>query len=321
MKVFLAGATGAIGRQLVPALIEAGHRVSGISRTEPGAALLRAQGASAAVCDVFDNEGLAAVMQDTKPDAVIHQMTAIPAMMSPRRIAKDLAATNRLRESGTTLLMDAAVAAGARKFIAQSISFIYSPGNPTPATEDEPLYLDAPRMYRPMVDAVQACERTTLDTPGIEGTVLRYGYFYGPGTIYARDGSFTEGVRRGRIPLVGAGSGVYSFVHIRDAATATVAALDVAGGTYNIVDDEPAPVSEWLPYFAALLGARVPARVPAILGRIVGGSYLSYLMNEQRGASNALAKSRLGWQPLFPSWRTGFPADLEYDPEQRSRMP
>ncbi len=311
MKVFLAGASGAIGQQLVPLLIEAGHSVSGISRTQAGAATLRARGAGAEVCDVYDDERLAAVVRDAKPDAVIHQMTAIPAMMHPRRIARDMAATNRLRESGTTLLMDVALAAGARRFIAQSISFIYAPGDAAPATEDQPLYLDAPRNYRPMIEAVQACERTTLETPGIEGTVLRYGYFYGPGTIYAVDGSFTEGVRRGRIPLVGAGRGVYSFIHIRDAATATVAALDVTGGIYNIVDDDPAPVSEWLPYFAGLLGAKVPMRVPAILGRIVGGSYLSYLMNEQRGASNALAKSKLGWQPLFPSWRTGFAAHLE----------
>lgn len=311
MKVFLAGGSGAIGRQLVPRLIEHGHRVTGISRTEAGAALLRSLGAGAAVCDVFDSAGLGTVMQDAEPDAVIHQMTAIPAMLHPRRIAADMAATNRLRESGTRILMDAAVACGARKFIAQGISFIYEPGSSLLATEETPLYTDAPKAFRPLVEAAESCERTTLETPGIEGTVLRYGYFYGPGTIYAGGGSFAEGVRRSRIPIVGKGSGVFSFVHVGDAADATVAALDRAGGTYNIVDDEPAPVSEWLPEYARFLGARAPARIPALVGRILGGSYLSYMMTGQRGASNSLVKDELHWRPCFASWRDGFRAELD----------
>ena len=310
MKVFIAGGTGVIGRQLVPRLVAEGYIVTAISRSDAGVGWLRDQGALAELCDVFDAARLQRLVAQCRPDAVMHQMTDISPNMHPRRVGEDMSTTNRLRTEGTRLLANAATSSGARRFIVQSIAFLYAPDHPSPASERTPLYREAPAAYRPMVDAVTQCEEVTLGTAGIEGTVLRYGYFYGAGTIYARDGTFANGVMQRRIPLVGDGAGVYSFIHVSDAAAATVAALQADAGIYNVVDDEPAAVREWLPCYASVLGARPPVRIPALIGRMAGGSYLTYLMNRQIGASNLLAKSHLGWRPRYASWREGFKSEF-----------
>ncbi len=221
---------------------------------------------------------------------------------------RDMAATNRLRAEVTALLVDAAVAAGARRFISQSIAFVYRarPGQTTPAEEDEPLFCDAPEAFAGIVQAVEQGERAVLNA-SLEGIVLRYGFFYGSGTIYARDGTFADDVRKRRIPIVQPGSGTFSFIHVDDAASATVAATRYGlPGVYNIVDDDPAAVRIWLPLYAAALGAPKPFTVPRALARLGAGAYGVYMMIHQRGVSNAKAKQGLGWRPAVRSWRDGF---------------
>ena len=312
MKVLVAGASGVIGCALVPLLIQAGHRVITITRSRATCERLGLQGTTSFVCDVYDEERVQEIFWESSPEAVINQLTSIPASMHPRRIARDMAATNRLRTEGTDVLLNAARTFGVRQFISQSVSFAQHPGGDAPTSEAAPLYTSAPRSFAAMIRAVAECERATLDTRGIDGTVLRYGYFYGPGTIYARDGSFAAGVLKRAIPVIGDGSGVFSFIHVADAAAATLAALECgANGIFNVVDDEPAAVREWLPYYARMLGALPPYKVPALLGRLVGGPYLTYMMLQQCGATNALARSALSWQPRFSSWRDGFEAGLE----------
>ena len=311
MKVFIAGGTGAIGRVLVPRLIRDGHEVVAISRTLTGCEAMRAQGATAVQCDVFDVNLLSKIFGHQKPDAVINQLTSIPDDMHPRSIRQDMYATNQLRVEGTRRLLQAAERAGTKKFITQSIAFAYAPIGGDAATEETPLYRNAPASFATMIGAIRRLEDQVLNAANIVGSVLRYGYFYGPGTIFARGGSFANGVYRRRIPVVGDGSGRYSFVHVDDAASATVQALNRnTAGIFNICDDEPARVSDWLPYYAELLGAKPPRTVPAVLGRLAGGSYLLYLMLQQRGASNFLAKWELGWKPRYSSWRDGFNEEL-----------
>lgn len=268
---------------------------------------LRAAGARAVVCDVFDPDGLRRAAQEARPEAVVHQLTAIPTRIDPRRVAQDIEPTNRLRTEGTRNLAAAAVAAGARRFLAQSVAFAYAPDGSALRSESDPLFLEAPPRFQAMVRAVAELEQTTLGTAELEGIVLRYGFFYGPGTVYARDGSFAEDVRRRRVPILGGGDGVFSFIHVEDAAAATVAALEGgAPGVYNVVDDEPAPVRNWLPYYAGLLGAKRPLRVPAWVGRVAAGPYAVYLMSQLPGASGEKVRRALGWSPRVPSWREGF---------------
>lgn len=307
MRIFLAGATGAIGRPLLRRLVEAGHEVSAMTRVAERGEALRAAGARAVVCDVFDPDGLRRAAQEARPEAVVHQLTAIPTRIDPRRVAQDIEPTNRLRTEGTRNLAAAAVAAGARRFLAQSVAFAYAPDGSALRSESDPLFLEAPPRFQAMVRAVAELEQTTLGTAELEGIVLRYGFFYGPGTVYARDGSFAEDVRRRRVPILGGGDGVFSFIHVEDAAAATVAALEGgAPGVYNVVDDEPAPVRNWLPYYAGLLGAKRPLRVPAWVGRVAAGPYAVYLMSQLPGASGEKVRRALGWSPRVPSWREGF---------------
>lgn len=311
MRVFLAGATGVIGRELLPPLVQGGHAVTGMTRSQAQVEQIVRHGGEAVVCDVFGGNALREVVAAAKPDVVINQMTSIPAVLRPRHIAADMAATNRLRTEGTAALVEAAKAAGARRIVSQSIAIVYAPGGSGPAREDEPLHLDAPADFVSIAQAIAACERVTLETPGIDGLVLRYGLFYGPGTAYARDGSFAQGVLARQVPIVGDGGGVYSFIHSADAASATLAALQQnATGIYNIVDDEPAPVRVWLPRYAELLGAPPPRTVPRFLGRLGGGPYGVHLMTSLRGAANAKAREQLGWKPRYPSWREGFVAEF-----------
>ena len=311
MKIFIAGATGVIGRALVPMLQKSGHTITAITRTPGHAAALQAMGVAPVICDVFDRQKLQSVLVDASPDAVIHQLTALPDRIDPRKIQQVLAPTNRLRTEGTQILMDAAKAAGVRKFIAQSVSFYYAPTSAQPATECDPLYIDAPAAFVDAVQALSELERITLETASVDGIVLRYGYLYGSGTVYAPDGTFTADVRNRKIPIIGNGNGIFSFIHVEDAAAATVLALHQGKpGIYNIVDDNPTPLHEWLPIYAKLAKAQVPRHIPKWLGRVAAGPFAIYYMTKQRGASNQKAKKELGWQPAYPDWREGFEAVL-----------
>ncbi len=311
MRVLVAGASGAIGRPLLPRLLRDGHTVIGMSRSPKGADAIGALGAQPLVCDALDPDAVMSAVAGVAPDAIIHQLTALPAAIEPRRLGRQLAATDRLRREGTRNLVDAALAAGTRRFVAQSVAFMYAPAGGPVKSEEDPLYLDAPPTLAPSIEAVAELERIVRQTPGIDGLVLRYGYFYGPGTAYAADGSIAAQVRRRRFPIVGAGTGTYSFVHVEDAADATALALGRgAPGVYNVVDDEPAAVSAWLPAYAAAIGAPPPRRVPELVARVVAGSVAVYQLNHLRGATNAKAMRELGWTPAHPSWRTGFRAAL-----------
>jgi nucleoside-diphosphate-sugar epimerase len=307
MRVFLAGATGVIGQRLAPLLLAEGHEVTGMTRSQRRAEQLRAVGAEPVVVDAFDAEALKRAVVEASSDAVIHQLTSIPARIDPRKMERDFAMNDRLRTEGTANLVAAAQAAGVRRLIAQSVAFFYAPGPPgTVHSEDEPL-LSEQQAQGPMkrsTKALASLERTALDA---DGTVLRYGYFYGPGSAIARDGSTGEEVAKRRLPIVGSGAGVWSFIHIDDAAAATVAALDAGKpGVFNVVDDEPARAADWIPALAQALGARKPMKVPAWLARPFAGSYGVKIMTESQGASNTRAKAELGWSPRHASWREGF---------------
>ena len=306
MRVFVAGATGAIGRPLTRALVAAGHEVTGTTRSEERAAWIRAAGARAAVCDALDAAALARAVVEAAPEVVVHQLTALPHRFRPRN-RRLYDATNRVRSEGTRNLIAAAQQAGARRLVCQSIAFAYRPGaRPEVKDEQAPLFVDAPPPFRESIRVIEAMERAVLGAEGIEGVVLRYGWFYGPGTYYAEDGSTAHDVRKRRFPVIGEGAGLFSFVHVDDAASATVAALERgAPGIYNVVDDEPAPLREWLPEYARALGAKPPRRVPVWLARVAAGRIAAYA-DRQPGASNVKARRELGWAPRWESWRAGF---------------
>jgi nucleoside-diphosphate-sugar epimerase len=305
MRVFLAGASGAIGRPLVRLLLEAGHEVTGMTRSERKAEELRAAGAQAVLADAFDADAVMRAVREARPEGVIHELTSIPSRLDPRKIRRDFELTDRLRVEGTQHLVAAAQAAGAGRILAQSVAFAYAEGPPgTVHGEDDPLMRDPPAQFARTAGAIASLEATVL---GAGGRVLRYGYFYGPGTAIGTGGSIVAEVARRRLPVVGGGAGVWPFIHIEDAAAATVAALaSERPGAYNVVDDEPAPVAEWVPALADALGAKPPRRVPAWLARPFAGSFGIMTMTRAQGASNALAKSELGWTPGYSSWRTGF---------------
>ena len=302
----MAGASGAVGRPLVPRLIAAGHEVTGMTRSEARAADVRAAGAEAAVVDVYDAPALDAALAAATPEVVVHELTALPPRFNPRK--KDIYdATNRLRTEGTRNLLAAARAAGAQRFVCQSIAFAYAPQPGRVHEEDDPLFLDAPAPFSGGVRALAAMEEAVVGADALEGVVLRYGWFYGPGTYYGEGGSTAQDVARRRLPVVGGGEGVFSFIHTDDAAGATVAAVDHgAPGIYNVVDDEPAPMSEWVPAYAEAIGAKPPRRVPLWLARLVAGSFAATMSTRLGGASNAKAKRELDWRPRWASWREGF---------------
>jgi nucleoside-diphosphate-sugar epimerase len=286
-------------------LVAAGHEVTGTSRHDDRAEEIRASGATAAACDVFDAEALAAAVKAAAPEVVVNQLTSLPEDYNPRKI--DYGPTNRVREEGGGNLMAAALAAGARRYVTQSIAFIYAPEGSWVKDEEARPFEEAPPPFEDGVRAMLGHERAVLGTEGLEGVVLRYGQFYGPGTYYAPGGAIARQVSKRMLPTIGAGTGVASFIHVEDAAGATVAALDRgAPGIYNVTDDEPAPMKEWLPVYAEALGAKPPRHVPTWLARIVGGRMAVHFGTELRGASNAKAKLELDWQPRYSSWRQGF---------------
>ena len=304
MNIFIAGGSGAIGRVLVPLLANAGHKVVALTRSADRALQLQRMGAAPVVGDVYDAVRLARWVGESEAEVVIHQLTAFGT-----REGDPYAETIRVRTEGTRNLVSAARAAGVRRFIAQSISFMCSPFGRGLTDEETPLHLDAPAAVRALAEAVASLERQTLDANGMSGTVLRYGWFYGPGTSYDPEGSIPTAIRQSTMPIVGTGAGTYSFIDLRDAAAATAKVLaHEAGGIYNIVDDTPVRQSEWLPFAAGLLGGPAPGHMDETLARQKLGDLRVYYMNEQRGASNAKARRELDWQPDFPSWRTGFEA-------------
>jgi nucleoside-diphosphate-sugar epimerase len=305
MRVFVAGASGVIGRPLVRQLVAAGHEVVGMTSRDSGREAILEAGGEAVVCDALDADAVEATVRDARPEVVISQLTRLPKEYDPRKI--DYEPTNRVRAEGGRNVIRAAKAAGARRFITQSIAFLYAPEGGMVKDEEARPWTDAPEPFGSGAQATLGHEREALGTSGLEGIVLRYGQFYGPGTYYASDGNIAEQVRRRRFPIVGRGTAVFSFIHVDDAAGATVVALDRgAPGVYNVVDDEPAPLREWLPVYAETLGAKRPFRVPLFFARLAAGSFAAAFASQLRGATNAKAKRELGWQPRYPSWRTGF---------------
>ena len=313
MKVFVAGATGALGKQLVPQLVANGHDVVGMTRTEAKRDQLRGLGAQPVVADALDADAVGRVVGETEPDVIVHQLTAIPPKLNMRRFEREFALTNQLRIDGTDHLLSAGRAAGVERFVAQSNATIYARTGGPVKGEDAPADDDPPAEMREGIAALRHLEAAVTGAQWTEGVVLRYGWFYGPGTSIAVDplGSQVEAIRKRQVPIVGKGTGVWSFIHIEDAAAATVAAVEGGpAGVYNVVDDEPAPVSEWVPELAAAVGAKRPLRVPRWVGRLAAGTWATVAMTELRGASNDKAKRELSWQLRYPSWRQGFAKGL-----------
>jgi nucleoside-diphosphate-sugar epimerase len=309
MRVFVAGATGAIGKQLVPRLVAAGHEVTGMTRKESGRALLQELGAAAVVADALDPDQVAEAVGRAKPDVIVHQLTALAGV--ERYTERDAAATNRLRTEGTDYLLSAGHAVGVRRFVAQGVAAYgaYARTGGPVKREDDPLDATPAREMRETLAALRHLEQAVLGAQWTDGIVLRYGAFYGPGTSLAPGEVQFELIRRRKFPLVGDGGGVWSFIHVADAAEATVAAIEHGRrGVYNVVDDDPASVAEWLPALAQTLGAKKPMRVPRFVGRLFAGEAGVVMMTEIRGASNAKARRELGWAPKHPSWRQGFVA-------------
>ncbi len=311
MKVLVAGATGVIGRRLVPMLIEAGHEVIGMTRSQAKADALEEAGATPLVCDVFNANLLHDRVKEAQPEVIVHEMTDLPPALDPRKAETQMAGTDRIRTEGTANLVAAALAAGTRRMVAQSIAFAYAPSGRGLRDEEDLLYERAPAPWGRSVRAVGELERLVTASDHLEGIVLRYGFFYGAGSSYASDGSIAAQVRARRFPIVGKGQGVFSFIHVDDAAAATVAAVDRGWpGIYNVVDDDPAPLREWLPVYADALEAKKPRRVPKVIARILAGRYAVLLATELQGASNERAKRELAWQPRYASWRQGFKDSL-----------
>jgi nucleoside-diphosphate-sugar epimerase len=310
MRVFVAGATGAIGRQLVPRLVAAGHEVQGMTRSESKQAMLGELGAVPVVADALDRDQVADVVAGTRPDVIVHELTAIASVdsMNPRRFDRDLAPTSRLRTEGTDHLLSAGQAVGVRRFVAQSFAPIsYARTGGPVKSEEDTLDPTPAREMRETAAAIRHLAQAVLGSEWTEGIVLHYGAFYGPGTAMAPGGEQFEMVRKRKFPLVGDGAGVWSFIHIADAAEATVEAVERGRrGVYNVVDDDPAPVAEWLPALAQELGAKKPRHVPRFIGRLFAGEAGVMMMTNARGASNAKAKRELAWRPAHRSWRQEF---------------
>jgi nucleoside-diphosphate-sugar epimerase len=307
VRMFVAGGTGVLGRPLVEMLVDRGHEVTASTHRTENFSVIEALGARAALMDGLDGAAVRQAILEAEPEVVINQMTALSA--PSRDYARWLAVTNRLRREGTKALMTAARQAGTGRVVAQSASFMTQPVGSDPTDESSPLYLDAPEPIRSHIQANLAAETLVLGTPGIEGVVLRYGFLYGEGTAIGPGGEWATGVKSGGLPIVGEGAGRYPFVHVRDAVSATVHAVDRGSpGIYNVVGDEPAPQAEWLPYLAELLDAPPPRRLSEQEAEEQIGVQAVYYGTQLRAASNAKAKSELGLVLAYPSWREGFRA-------------
>ena len=308
MRVFVAGATGAVGRPLVAALIAAGHSVVGLTRTPAKAEAIRRMGAEPVIGDGLDAEAIRAAVVAARPEIIVHEMTDLTTATDLRPFDQAFARSNQLRTRGTDILLAAAREAGVRRFVAQSYcgwGFARSGG--AVKTETDQLDPDPPQEFRRTLEAIRHLERTVTGSSSPQGIALRYGAFYGPGTGMLSN-AMVEELRHRRMPLIGDGAGWWSFIHVEDAASATVKAIERGkpGNIYNIVDDEPAQVRDWLPALAKILGAKPPFRVPAWIARLLAGEHMVVMMTQVRAGSNAKAKNELGWHPAHPSWRQGF---------------
>jgi nucleoside-diphosphate-sugar epimerase len=307
MKIMVVGATGAIGQPLVPLLAAAGHEVVAASRRARPQSAGGTPGVVTAHLDVLDKDAVLRVVAEHRPDAIIHIATAIPDPVDPRRIGRLFEQTNRLRITGTANLVTAAEAHGVQRLVCEGLAYAYHPGDAV-RSEDAPLWRDPPKSFAPVVEALRELEE---QTQAAGGTVLRFGHLYGPGTVYAPEGSLTAALRNRKLPVVGRGASWFSFVHVDDAAAAILAAIDrPLTGTFNVVDDVPILAGEWLPWLAQLIGATPPRRVPASIARLAVGPYGVTFMNGLAGASNARARESLRWQPRFASVREGFVSDF-----------
>jgi nucleoside-diphosphate-sugar epimerase len=312
MKVFIAGGSGALGRRLITQLRAGGHQVVAMTRSQGKTAALEELGAQVAVADALHREAVIKAVMRAEPEVVIHQLTALTGVTDFKHFDREFALTNRLRTEGTDHLLEAARQAGARRFIAQSFGgWNYERTGDRVKREDDRFDPAPPAAQRRSLAAIRHLEAAVLSANGVEGLALRYGGFYGPGTSLARDGEMAELVRHRRLPIIGSGSGVWSFLHIDDAAGATVAAVNRgAPGVYNVADDQPMAVAEWLPTLARELGAKPPRRIPVWLGRLVAGEVVVSMMTQIRGISNAKAKHELGWSPRYPTCLEGFASGL-----------
>jgi nucleoside-diphosphate-sugar epimerase len=307
-RIFIAGATGEIGRRLTPALVAAGDQVFGLARTDERAALVESLGATPVRGDALDRASMIAAVAEARPEIVVHQLTAIPRSgVNPRKFTDTFGPTNRLRREATRHLVDAAVEVGVRRVVAQSISFAYTTSGPEVLDESAPLDTGAEGGWGEIVRAVAALEDAVLGGSRYEGVVLRYGQFYGPGTAYAADGAIGSLVVKRRLPVIGDGGGRQPFIHMDDATSATIAAIDgEPTGAYNVTDEESPPSRDWIPALADALGAPKPRRVPVWLARLAAGPDAVRAMTAQRGASNARFREAFGWQPSFTDYRAGF---------------
>jgi nucleoside-diphosphate-sugar epimerase len=308
MKVFLAGGSGVIGRCLIPQLVAAGHQVAATTRSAAKGPMISSLGAIPVVVDALDAPALSKTVTDFEPEAVMNQLTDLPQRYNPRKLGPFYERTSRLRVDATHTLLAAAREAGAKRFVYQSLAFMYVPTGPAALAEDANLALRAPEPFGAAVRATVEGERLALSVDGITGVALRYGQLYGPGTYFDADGDFARQARRRMLPMVGAGGGVFSFIHVDDAAGAAVVALERGEGAYNIVDDDPAPAREWIPAFCRDVGAPAPMHVPGWLVELLAGRFAAATMQRGRGASNTKAKRELGWEPRHPTWRDGFVA-------------
>jgi nucleoside-diphosphate-sugar epimerase len=310
MRIFVAGGTGAIGRPLVSALAAAGHDITVFSRSAARVSALGIAGVAPAVGDALDADALTRAVRDASPEVVVNELTSLPQTANPLAIRRGFRQTVRLRNEASVTLVRAARSAGARRVVAQSIAFAYRPG-PGVRAEADPLWTDAGGQIGQLAGSLATLESATLGDDALEGVVLRYGSFYGSGTYFAPGGLYATMVARRILPLAGAGTGIFGFVHVDDAARATVAALEGPGGVFNIVDDVPAPAAEWMPMLAQLLGAKRPRQVSRGLARAVAGPFLVYLLCDQPAVSNQRARTELGWAPAHPDWHDGLPAALQ----------
>lgn len=307
MKVMIVGATGVLGRPLVPLLAASGHEVLAASRSARPGAAAGIPGTVTVRLDLLDADAVQRAVAQHRPDAIVHVATAIPDPIDPKRVGEQFAETNRLRTTGTANLVAAAQEHGVGRLVAEGLAYAYQPGDAV-RNEDAPLWANPPRTYAPVVDALRELEERTR---AAGGTVLRMGHLYGPGTIYAPGGSMIEAIRQRKVPVVGRGASRFSFLHVEDAASAILAAIDrPVTGTFNVVDDEPMTTGEWIPWVADLVGARAPQRFPAAIARMAVGPFGVVFMNGLAGASNARARDALRWQPRYRSFRDGMTADF-----------
>ena len=306
MRIFVAGATGAVGRRLVPRLVRAGHNVVGLTRTPDKAKFIRELGAEPVVGDALDEASVHAAVRAATPDVIVHELTDLTGATDLRKFDRVFANSNRLRTTGTDYLLAAGRANGVKRMVAQSYcGWPYARSGGHVKSEEDPLDPHPPHEQRHSLDAIRYLERAITTSPGLEGVVLRYGAFYGPGTGML-DNAMIDQVQKRRMPLIGGGTAWWSFIHIEDAAEATACAVERGLGIYNIADDDPAPVHEWLPALASMLGAKPPYHLPAWIARFAAGEHLVIMMTESRAGSNAKAKRELAWRPRHSSWRQGF---------------